>query len=106
MIGGLRQRVKLQRRISTPDGGGGADSGWADIAEVWAEVTPTGGREAQQGMRLASLNSYRVRLRFRADVSTADRMLFDGRILNIRSLINMASRGRWLECVCEEGADS
>lgn len=106
MIGPMRHRLILQRRVSAPDNGGGISPGWADIAELWAEVTPVSGREAIQAMRLASLASYRVRLRFRADISAADRLIFNQKILNIRSLTDADARGRWLECVCEEGADS
>ena len=106
MTGGLRHRVKLQRRVSAPDAGGGIGLSWADIAELWAGVTPLRGREDQQGMRLVSLTSYRVRIRCRADISTADRIIFNQKILNIRSLTDIDARGRWLECFCEEGAES
>ncbi len=103
MIGGLRHLITLQRRSETPDTGGGVSLSWVDIAQLWAEVAPLGGGEAVQAMRVQPVQSYRVRLRYRADITTADRLLFKQRLLNIRSIRNINERGRWLECRCEEG---
>ncbi len=103
MIGGLRHRVILQRRLDAPDGGGGVILGWSDIAGLWAEVTPLAGDETVQAMGVQDRQKFRVRLRYREDISGADRLLFRQRVLNIRSLINAGERGQWLECRCEEG---
>ncbi|MFZ5834021.1 MAG: phage head closure protein [Pseudomonadota bacterium] len=103
MIGGLRQRVTLQRRSDVADTGGGSTLIWSDVAQLWAKVTPLQGGENVQAMRLQPVQEYRVELRHRADVTPAERFLFGARVLNIRSVINVNERGAWLECRCEEG---
>lgn len=103
MIGELRHRVILQRRLNAPDGGGGVILSWSDIAGLWAEVTPLAGGESVQAMGEQDRQKFRVRLRYREDISSADRLLFRQHVLNIRSLINIGERGQWLECRCDEG---
>lgn len=106
MIGKLRQRLTLQKRSETPDAGGGAVLSWTNVADVWAEVIALEGSERVQDMRLADRQSYRVRLRYRTDISAKERFLFKEQIMNIRSVTDVMARGRWLECRCETGAGS
>ena len=103
MIGQLRHRVILQRRSESADPGGGISLSWVDVAELSAAATALFGAEAAQAMRLASTQSWLIRLRYRADITPADRFSFNQKILNIRSVRNIEQRGRWLECRCEEG---
>lgn len=103
MIGDLRQRVTLQRRSEVADAGGGVSLSWTDAGELWAEVTPLQGRETVQAMRLQPTQTYLIRLRYRDDITPADRLVFKQRILNIRSVQNVNARGQWTECRCEEG---
>jgi len=106
MIGALRHVIILQRQSETADAGGGTSSIWSDIAEVRAEVIPLTGSETVQAMRVQPVQNYLIRMRYRGDVTTADRLLFGQRILNIRSVKNVNERGRWMECRCEEGVAS
>lgn len=106
MIGGLRHRVILQRRIEVADAGGGVSLGWTDIAGLPAEIMPLAGSERVQEMRVQPVQNFLIRLRYRDDVTPADRLLFGQRVLNIRSVRNVNERSQWLECRCEEGVAS
>ncbi len=103
MIGELRHQVVLQRRSEVLDAGGGVNLIWLDIADLWAAVTPLGGGESVQAMRLQPVQNFVIRLRYRDDITPADRLLFKQRVLNIRSVRNVSERSQWLECRCEEG---
>lgn len=103
MIGQMRQRITLQGSAKAADDGGGAALVWSDIAGLWARVTPVSGSETEQAMRLAAIQRYVVRMRFRPDVNSGQRFVFKGRVLNIRSVRNLDERSQWIECVCEEG---
>ncbi len=103
MIGGLRHRVALQRRSEVADAGGGLSLGWTDIAELWAGILPLSGSERVREMRVQPVQNFLIRLRYRGDITPADRLLFGQRVLNIRSVRNVNERNQWLECRCEEG---
>jgi SPP1 family predicted phage head-tail adaptor len=98
----LRHRATLQREALSPDGGGGHTSTWSDVATVWAEVAPRAGDEAFAAGRIEARTRLRLRLRFRDGVAAGMRIVLDGRILNVRAVLDDGRR-RWLELDCEEG---
>jgi len=59
----LRHRVLLQKPLLSADGGGGVSVQWLDVAEVWAEVTPTASRQTRRAA--ANTNPVRQRIRLR-----------------------------------------
>lgn len=84
MAGKMDQRIELQRLDRIPDGGGGYSEEWATYAEVWAEVLPLSGRERYQAQQTAASANYRIRIYNRPDVLPADRIVWRGKIMNIR----------------------
>jgi head-tail adaptor len=40
LAGRLRQRLRFEKRIAIPDGGGGSGDHWAVAGEVWGELRP------------------------------------------------------------------
>lgn len=104
MIGRARDRAVLQREQPIADGGGGYEPGWVDVATIWAAVEPAGGGESVAGGGLAALSLHRVRIRRRAGVAPAMRLVIGGRAFNIRAVFDRDPGRPWLELLCEEGA--
>jgi SPP1 family predicted phage head-tail adaptor len=98
----LRHRILLQKPLLSDDGGGGASVQWLDIAEVWAEVTPIASRQIRHAQANTNPVRQRVRLRWRADVRENWRLVFQGRLFAIQSLINPHEAGELLVLECEE----
>lgn len=106
MIGKLRHRLTIEEEVRVADGGGGFDLSWQAIATepvVWGRVTPLSGREVLRASQLQTPVSHRVTIRYRADVTASMRLTLGSRVFNIRALINVEERDRWLELTCEEG---
>lgn len=101
MIGDLRHRITLQQAVDTPDAGGGSARSWQDIATLWAEIEPLSGNEKIHAMAVTATQKYRLRLRYRGDITPAQRFVRDGQILNILAVRDRDERRRWLECLCE-----
>ncbi len=102
----LRHTVVLEREARTGDGGGGYVFEWLPVATLRANVAPLEAREraeALQGRKLTSATTHRVTIRHRADVTAAMRLRFRGRLFNIRAVVNLGERDRWLVLMCEEG---
>ena len=102
----LRQVVEIQSESATGDGGGGQTDPWANptlVATVRARVEPLRGDERSRAMRIAAVLTHRVTIRHRSDVTAAMRLKFDNRIFNIRAVIDVQERGRFLDLMCEEG---
>lgn len=80
----LDQRVTIQVKQSTPDGGGGYTETWSDVATVWAYVRPMSGAERTQAQQVEAPAMYRVTIRRRSDLTAAHRLVWQSKALNIR----------------------
>lgn len=102
--GRLRHRVTLQAPVESADEyGGTARASWRDVALVWADVQPElSGRELMMAQQVESVVTHRVTLRYRSDVSTASRLVFQGRVLEVVQVIDPEERHRWLDLLCAE----
>lgn len=101
--GSLRHRIKIQRPSLQSDGGGGGVLTFADYAEMRAFVKPTTGSERLYSMRLEANTTHRIFIRYRDDLTTTDRINFNGRLMQIRALINLEERNRFIEIYADEG---
>jgi SPP1 family predicted phage head-tail adaptor len=54
-------------------------------------------------MQLQASVTHRVMMRYRSDLTPADRLLIRGNPLQIRAIINIEMRDRWLEVACDAG---
>lgn len=101
--GRLNKRVKLQTKTVTQDGYGAALATWADTATVWAAVEPLQGREFWAQQQVQSEVTTRVRIRYRAGVVPAMRVLYGTRVLDILSVIDPKERHEELQLMCRDG---
>lgn len=101
--GMLREPLVLQREVSADDDFGGQVKQFQDYARTKAKVVPISGREAVYGMQLEGRITHRMFMRYRADLKPKDRIVMRGEPLNVRSVINLEMRNKWLEVLCDEG---
>ncbi|MBY0583270.1 MAG: phage head closure protein [Sphingomonas sp.] len=88
---------------STPNGSGGFSSAWVPLMTVWAEVIALRGGEALVQNVQRSTQLFRVTIRHRSDVTTANRLLFEGRPMNIISCEDVDGRREALVMTTETG---
>ncbi|MCR9240347.1 MAG: phage head closure protein [Rhodobiaceae bacterium] len=106
MIADLRHRLVLEERISIPDGGGGAGESWTEVATLWAAMHQKSGREREAADRLGAHATTDFTIRYRSGVTTDMRFRLGARHFNIRSVLDVDGRRRWLRCTCAEGGAS
>lgn len=104
--GDYRHVVRLQKEVFIADGQGGFTKDWADIDTVPAQVITGGGAEMLHAGALEYTISYRVKFRWRSDVTPAQRLIWvDGtnnRILDVSGSVNPDGFHRDLELSCTE----
>lgn len=99
--GRLRHRIEIQNYEMTQDDWGGVIYAWSHWAHVWASVEPLQGREFFAAQALQSQTTVRIRMRYRPGVTSQMRVLFDGRIYDIESVIEPQSRRHALQLMCK-----
>ena len=108
MIGRMDQRITFQRATATPDGIGGLTQAWEAIAinaTVWAQVTPKPmkAREEMIEGRMTATQVTWLRIYSRTDLTEQDRVLWNGRVFNIRSVVLDSTRSQFMDLICEAG---
>ena len=86
LAGALRERVELQRRDDARDAIGGAVGEWVSLGMAWAAIIFDRSGAGIIGDAADASPWWRVTMRARADVSVGDRMLWNGRVLMVRSV--------------------
>lgn len=99
----LRHRLTLEQETKIADGAGGYVRGWEEVAGLWGEITPIGGAERLESGKLQTPVRVRILLRHRGDITPAMRLVYDSRVFNIRSVINVQERDYITEILAEEG---
>lgn len=76
--GKLRERIRLDGVVQTPDGYGGRMTSWAKFAVVWAGVEPpaSGGSEQTEGGQIAPVYTYRFTIHRRVDLKETMRVVW------------------------------
>lgn len=109
-IGARSERIQIQQRTSTADGIGGQSASWSTLATTWGHVTPLDGRdqEAIEGDQVTVTQNYHINIRYRtgARPSPPMRMLWRGKTLEIRTVVDDDVRKQRLIVQAAEVQDS
>lgn len=100
--GPMRHRVTLQRRATGTDAAGGVLNSWEDVATRWASMDRAAGSEVWSSAQRSGRVPAVFRLRYLGNVVPAMRLLFDGRIYNILSAVDLEGRKAELVITAEE----
>lgn len=101
--GMLREKLTIQRQELTQDALGGDVKQFVSIASVFGYVRPTGGSERVFGQQLEATITHKIVIRYRTNINPADRILLRSEPLQIRRILNLEMRDKFLELHCEEG---
>lgn len=101
-IGDLKHRVAIERAIWAGDGAGGAVITWEHVDEVWAAIWPRQASENFTLDRVAGRATHDVWMRAGANVKPEMRLRAGAREFDVRGVLVIEERGRWMKCVVEE----
>ena len=100
--GQLDQRVTVERLQGGVDElGQPLPDTWAPLFTCWAAVEPLVGREYIAAQAAVSEVTAKIRMRFRPWMTAEDRVIHDGTIYNIVSVIDVRSENRELVLMCK-----
>lgn len=102
--GKLRHRITIQRKEQTQNPNTGAmTTTWATVATVWAAVEPLSAREFIAAQAVQSDVSVRITMRYRPGITSAMRLLHDGKTYNITGVLADKASGReYITLPCAE----
>ena len=102
-IGSMREQITIQNLGTTRDSGGGISSIYSDSQTVQASIKPLNGKEVYKQGKLQDQVTHEIMIRHNSSVTAKDRIKFGSRFFNIRSVINVDERSRYMKILAEEG---
>lgn len=99
----LREQVTFEQPVRTPDAMGGFSVNWTSIATVWAEVVQLSAGQSVERESIQHPVRYRVRIRYRSDITPVMRVSYRGRILRITGISDEYQRRQSLVIEAMEG---
>lgn len=104
--GMLRNLVQLQSQQKVADGMGGNALTWIPYAvDVPAALMPIAksARESVFAKRLETNVTHHLMMRFRTDIESDHRVVYNNRLFQIRGIVDIEERNIWLQLILEEG---
>lgn len=93
----------------TSDGQGGSTESWVDIPEipeVWAKIRPRSSKERYFSQQTQPITSHEIIIRWRDDLNERMRIVYEGRIFQIKGKFR-EDEERWFVFIdAEEGVGS
>ena len=101
--GDLDRRVTLQARSTSMDSFGQQLTTWTVAFDAWARVTPLTGRELLAAQAIVPETTHEVVIRYRASTSPGMRVVYAGRVLDVRAVLDEDSAHVQQQLLCSEG---
>lgn len=98
----MTKRITIQADTGSQDAYGQPYGTWTTIATVWGKIITSGGREFYAAQRLNAETTAVVEIRYRTNVTTANRILYNTRKYDILSVVDVEERHIWLQIACKE----
>lgn len=92
LSGKLDRRLRIERDTTSRDASGGLVHAWTELATVWGQALPLKGREFIEAAQFVAGAEIRFRIRWRADVTEAMRIVHDGISYDIQHIAEIGRR--------------
>jgi len=107
--GQLRHRITIQQLTAgspQQNAAGEPAVSWSNYLAVYASVDPVTGKEPFLSQEHTAVISHKIKVRYRAGITEAMRVVYASRYFDIKAVINWGERNRELLLLCEEGANN
>ncbi|MGA0584327.1 MAG: phage head closure protein [Castellaniella sp.] len=99
--GPLNSRVAIQRLTQVQDETGQVIEDWVAVADVWADIRHLSGLETvRQGVSASEVRAS-VRIRWRDDVTSAMRLVANGKTYEIEAVLPSARTKEFIDLTCK-----
>lgn len=104
--GRLRHTISIQERGTVRDDFAGASDQWTDVfTNMPASIEPLSGRELYSAQQNHSEVTVRIRIRYRAGILPAHRVMYRGQCYSILYVVNVDQANRELHLMCSIGVN-
>lgn len=102
--GTLKRIASLQRQTAERDELGAPIQSWAEYANVSANVRMLSGKELLLADQAVGIGSASVRIRYRTDVTTGDRVVIGSHVLTVSVALPNYDGREYTDLVCSDAS--
>lgn len=102
----FREFATVETPTETSDGAGGYTTAWLKKCDLWCMVDEAGGNESLVASRLQTSTSMVFTTHYRSDITTKERIVFEGIVYNIRRVENIERKDRFIAIYSDGGVAS
>jgi SPP1 family predicted phage head-tail adaptor len=99
--GTLKTRVVIQQQSAVQDSIGQPVNTWTTYATVWADIRHKSGVEAIKSGEVTSTVKASVRVRYKAGITAAMRVVHGSVVYQIQSVLRDVAHKDYMDLVCE-----
>lgn len=99
--GSMRERVTIETPERTTNDLGESVLSWKEVRRTWASIEGVSSKEVLMNAHQETTISHRVRMRYQSGLTSNDRLDWNGRKLEIVSLLEHAYASQH-EAICKE----
>lgn len=103
--GQLRQRITFQTTVPGTNEAGETIQVPKDYKTIYAAVEALKGREYEEAKKLRTELTYKITIRYTADITKDMTIKFKDRTLNIVDIINLYERNQFIQIMAYEKVD-
>ncbi len=103
----LDQRISIQEERRLANGQGGYSTSWGPVpdSEAWANIVGLSGGEAMEAGVQRNVQQWRVTIYLRPSVTPKNRLIWGGRVLDIKAAMPLPKDPRkFTLLMCESGS--
>lgn len=102
----LKHLVTFQELTESKDSLGGPTNQWVDVpVKEWTQIIPLKGSEQYVSQTLNTVVTFKIRMRYRADINSKMKIVYGTRVFEIDSVLNPFERNRELQIMATEVFD-
>lgn len=98
----MNHRITLKTFASIEDELGQIEQIWMDFKTLWCAVKTVQGREYFSAAAFQGENTYRFIIRYTAGIKSSMRVIFEGRLFQIESVLNDDEANRTITIIAKE----
>ena len=103
----LKHKIQIEAPVEVADSGGGFTTSWNVVATLSAKVEAYKSlqkwSEPVSSSKIVSVKMYEITIRYSNNINEKMRVVFDGRVMNIRAVIDPDESKKTLMIIAEEG---
>jgi len=99
--GNLKHKIVIQTYTEPQNDFGEVVKGWADFKTAYASITPLSAKEFYKAGVQAEA-THKIEVRYLKDIKPKMRVVYQDRIFDITSVLNIREENKTLQLICSE----